>query len=118
MNRPWKQETTASAGDASGGAEHSVVLHYKLSDEEYGTQAEREAIYGLQDRLAKVIEVARAGDFDGNEFGGGKAVLYMYGPDKERLWSVVETEARRFPLRPAFALLRGGPETTPNQVHL
>jgi hypothetical protein len=43
----------------------------------------------------------------------------MYGPDKDRLWSAVEGELRAFPLRPAYALLRGGgPETMPEQIHL
>ena len=104
-----------------GGAlpEHAVILHYKLSDDDYGTEQEREGVYELQDRLRRAIRAASAGEFDGNEIGGGKAVLYMYGHDKDRLWSAVEAEARGCPFRPAYALLRaGGPGTTPEQVHL
>lgn len=99
--------------------EHAVIVYYKLSDNEYGTEDEREVVYDLEGRLERAIEAAGAGEFDGNEFGGGKAVLYMYGPDKDRLWDAVEAEARGCRLRPAYALLRaGGPDAASEQVHL
>ena len=99
--------------------EHCVQLHFRLSDDTYGSEHEREAVYALQEQLDAAIAEADAGEFDGNEFGGGKAVLFMYGPDKDRLWSAVEPIAREFPMRPAFALLRaGGPDMRPEQVHL
>jgi hypothetical protein len=98
--------------------EHAVILHYKLSGDGVGTEAEREAVYALEDRLIGVIAESRSGEFDGNEFGGGEAVLYIYGPDKDRLWAAVEPVAKNFPLRPAFALVRvGGPEVTGERLH-
>lgn len=114
-----KQDAATSAAGPPAAEEHAVILHYKLSDDEYGSEDERESIYELEERLGESIEAARAGEFDGNEFGGGEAVLYMYGPDKDQLWRAVESAAREFPLRPAYALLRaGGPDTSPEQVHL
>lgn len=114
-----KQGPGVDDAGASADEEHCVQLHFRLSDDDYGSEAEREAVYALQEQLRAAIVQAHAGEFDGNEFGGGKAVLYMYGPDKDRLWAAVEPAAREFPLRPAFALLRaGGPDTPPEQVHL
>jgi hypothetical protein len=115
----FKKSKHPRAEDKGGIEEHAVIVHYQLTGEEYGTEDEREAVYALEERLEKAIQAAGAGEFDGNEFGDGEAVLYMYGPDKDLLWSVVETEVRKFPWRPAYALLRaGGPETSSEQVHL
>lgn len=114
-----KKDAAPTAAEGAGAEEHAVIIHYKLRDDDYGTEDERKAVYDLQERLEQAIETAGAGEFDGNEFGGGEAVLYMYGPDKDRLWSAVEAEARGCRLRPAYALLRaGGPDTPPEQVHL
>ena len=100
-------------------SEHAVIIHYKLSDDAHGTVEEREAIFALEDRMEAAITAATAGEFDGNEFGGGEAVLYMYGPDRDRLWAAVEPQARAFALRPAFADLRsGGPESAAERLHL
>ncbi|HEU4544459.1 MAG TPA: hypothetical protein VFR23_25235 [Jiangellaceae bacterium] len=66
-------------------AQHTVIVHYSLSDNEHGTVAEREAIFELEDRLLSVIDARGLGEFDGNEFDEGEAVLYCYGPDADRL---------------------------------
>ena len=99
--------------------DHAVLLHYKLSNDEHGTVQEREDVFALEDRLEEAIATARAGELDGKEFGGGEAVLYMYGPNKDALWGAVEPVARDFPLRPAYALIRGGgPEVEPTRIDL
>lgn len=91
--------------------EHAVILHYALSDETHGTPEEREAIFALEDRLIALIDAAGVGDLDGNEFGGGEAVIYCYGPDASRLFQAIEAEARGFQARPAYAYLRFGTVT-------
>jgi len=94
-------------------AEHAVILHYSLSDENYGTADEREAIFALEDRISAVIDDQQLGEHDGNEFGGGEAVIYCYGPDADRLFGAIENEARAFPARPAYAYLRLGDAQDP-----
>ena len=90
-----------------------------MSDNEFGNKEQREAVFEFENRLEAAIGAADAGELDGNEFGGGEAVLYLYGPDKDRLWAAVESEVRQFPLRPAYALLRaGGPEAAPERIDL
>jgi hypothetical protein len=88
--------------------EHAVILHYSLSDDEHGTVEEREAVFALEDRLEELIGRNGLGELDGNEFGGGEAVIYCYGPDATRLFAGIETEARAFSARPAYAYLRFG----------
>ncbi|HEY6413921.1 MAG TPA: hypothetical protein VIX42_09545, partial [Edaphobacter sp.] len=40
----------------------------------------------VQEALIDLLEDESAGMFDGNEVGGGKIVLFLYGPDAERLY--------------------------------
>ena len=113
-----KRGDASVAGDGTA-TEHAVFLHFTMSGDGFGSEHERQLIFELEERLERAVDKAGAGELDGNEFGGGEAVLYLYGPDKDRLWAAVEVESRQCPLRPAFALLRaGGPGTTPEQVQL
>ncbi|WP_406354482.1 hypothetical protein OH738_23200 [Streptomyces hirsutus] len=58
--------------------------------------------------MAAATEAADVGEVDGNEFGGGEAVVYAYGPDTEALLKVMEPTLRGRPLRPAHVVLRRG----------
>ena len=96
------------AASAKKAPEHAVIVHFKLSDDQHGTVEERESVFALEDELEHAIESMTAGEFDGNEFGGGEAVLYAYGPDADALFAAMEAPLRAFPARPAFAILRYG----------
>jgi hypothetical protein len=96
--------------------EHAVLVTYALSGEGFGEEDERKAIYALKYRLIEAIEAADAGEFDGNEFGGGEVVLYAYGPDANRLFTAMEPQLRAFPARPAHAVLRFGQADDPTAV--
>lgn len=85
-----------------------MIVHYSLAGGDMGTTAERETVFALEDRLIAAIEATASGEFDGNEFGGGEAVLYAYGADAEALFAAMEPTLRGFPARPAYATLRFG----------
>jgi hypothetical protein len=53
-----------------------------------GEKEERESIIALVHLLSTAIENSSAGEFDGDEFGGGICTMYMYGPSAERLLAV------------------------------
>jgi hypothetical protein len=93
--------------------ENAVIVRYALSGDGFGDEEERKAVYALQHRLAEAVEAADAGEFDGNEVGGGEAVLYAYGPDATRLFAAMEPQLRAFPARPAYAVLRFGEADDP-----
>lgn len=115
----FNKKQQASVPVVSGDSEQAVILHFELSDRDFGSDREREAVYELETRLEAAIAKMGAGELDGNEFGGGEAVLYMYGQDKDRLWAAIESDVRQFPLRPAYALLRaGGPDVKAERVNL
>ena len=94
--------------------EHAVITHLPLSDDDHGIAEEREAVFALEDRLLEAA-AALGGEHDGNEFGGGEAVLYTYGPDADALLEAVRSCLADFPVRPgAFAVKRYGRADDPD----
>ena len=94
--------------------EHTVVVHLKLSDDGFGASDEREAIWKLQDELAEVVAQARAGKFDGEEFGQGECVFFMYGPDADALFATVQPLLKSSPhSKGGFATKRYGETSDP-----
>lgn len=67
----------------------AVIVRLRLSGDEFGEWEEREAAYAIEDRLIAALEGTGSGEFDGHEFGGGFATLYMYGPSADRIATVV-----------------------------
>ena len=75
--------------------EHAVLVRIPLSDDGFGTEAERSAIQAWAGELEAAIEESGSGEYDGDEFGDGECTLYLYGPDADALWASVETVVRR-----------------------
>lgn len=86
----------------SESAEQGVVVHLDLHGGEFGSQEERDSVHRLTDRLAGAVARTKAGDYDGDGFGGGKCHLYFYGPDADRLMSTIA------PILNGSALCNGG----------
>jgi hypothetical protein len=82
--------------------EHAVIAHLRLTEDKFGSERERAAVAALTDDLMHAIDEKQAGEFDGEEFGDGRCVLYMYGPDADQLFETVE------PIIKASLLSRGG----------
>lgn len=69
---------------------HAVLVTLKLSQGQFGSADEMDAIHEMTDEMFDAIEQNDAGEFDGDEFGGGECVLFMYGPDADVLFATVE----------------------------
>jgi hypothetical protein len=64
-------------------AEHCLQVAFPFN----GTDLK--PVFQLEDELIEAIERNAAGEYDGNEVGGGQVVLYMYGPDADTLYEAV-----------------------------
>ncbi len=86
--------------------EHTVIVTCACRS------ADLDEMFELEEKLESVIEENEVGEYDGNEVAvdGSEAILYMYGPDADRLFSVVKPilEAASF-MTGAVARLRYGP---------
>ncbi|MFF4471760.1 hypothetical protein ACFYZ3_19590 [Streptomyces sp. NPDC001599] len=98
--------------------EQAVIAHYRLSDDQYGSPAEREALYSAERVMGSAVEAAGVGEVDGNEFGGGEAVLYAYGADAAALFRAMEPILRSLPFRPAHVVLRRESRESESRVDL
>ena len=69
--------------------EHAVLIRVKLSDEGFGTPAERQVLHGIADKLERAVKSSKAGEYDGDELGRGHCTLFLYGRDADKLFDVV-----------------------------
>jgi hypothetical protein len=99
-------------------SDHCVLVHFRLSDDKFGTHDERDAVHQFSDTLAALIEQHSAGEFDGDEFGGGEGTLFMYGPDADRLFGAIEPALKTWePLRGGHVIKRhGGPGSREERI--
>ncbi len=79
-------------------AEHALIAYLSLSGTGFGNGGEFGSFQHLADELAEAIEEAGVGEFDGDEFGEGACVFYMYGPNADALFAAVEPILRKSPL--------------------
>lgn len=94
--------------------EHAVIVHLRLDDDDFGSAEKRESINELQDEIADAIEEAEAGEFDGDEWGKGECVLFMYGPDADKLFDTIKAILRKSPhSEGGFAIKRYGEASDP-----
>jgi hypothetical protein len=89
-------------------SEHAVIARFQLAAGPTGTATDMHSLFSVEERLIRAIAEARAGEFEGNEFGTGEVTLYAYGPDADRLFTAMEPVLRSFPPRPAQVILRYG----------
>jgi hypothetical protein len=96
--------------------EHCVLAKFKLRSPGFGDREERDAIHELTGKLAAAINDAAAGEFDGDEFGGGECTLFMYGPDADRLFAAVYPPLSSWsPLKGGIVVKRYGPPGSSEQ---
>jgi hypothetical protein len=95
--------------------EHAVIVRLPLDDKQFGSPERREALNALEDELINAIELAEAGEFDGNDFGQGECTFFMYGPDADVLYMVIEVVLQEFPVsHGGYAIKRYGPADDSN----
>ena len=64
-------------------AEHALLIHLPMPPDPDG-----DPLWDLEDALVERFDASDDGDYDGNDLGGSEMVLYMYGPDADRLLEV------------------------------
>lgn len=101
-----------TAPDTSGEPIQAVLVH--LDGRE--NAIEPRDLWPIEDALMEVIEREGLGEFDGNEVGPEDAILFMYGPDAERLFAAIETTLRANPIcKGARAVIRRGEPGAPER---
>jgi plasmid stabilization system protein ParE len=85
-----------------------MIIHLSIGAADFGDAAARAAVRSLERDIEAIIDSSGLGEFDGDEFGGGEAVLYLYGPDADKLYGAIEGALRAVSLRPAHVILRYG----------
>ncbi|SRR6266545_4461131 len=104
--------TTTPSEQLATHDEQTVLVYLngtELADEVY----QQFDLATLEDRLIAAIARRGVGVYDGHEFGPTNVVLFMYGPDADRLFTEIEPILRGYPLcANARVVIRPGPPGT------
>ncbi|HLQ38393.1 MAG TPA: hypothetical protein VK348_11365 [Planctomycetota bacterium] len=76
-------------------ADRDLLVVFPLSNHSMGTADERSAIERLADQLEVTVQAAAAGEYDGDEIGGGQCTLFFSGADVDRLAAVLRPLLQR-----------------------
>jgi hypothetical protein len=92
--------------------EHLVMVYFSLSGEKFGSAEERSRLQSLSEKLDELITTKGVGEFDGDDFGEGECIFYMYGPDADVLYSTIEPSVRSSSLAVGAKIVRqyGSPD--------
>ncbi len=112
--RSATEETTMGKG-----SEQAVFVHLDgrtLPTELYAQYD----LTDLEDQLEEAIRQAGLGVYDGNELGPGEVTLFMYGPDAEALYRVIEPILIGNPLcqNARIVICSGDPSGTGREIRL
>lgn len=74
----------------------------------------------LSEQLGEALEQKGLGEYDGDERGPTETILFMYGPDAERMFSGIEAALRAYPLcqNARVVIRRGGPGAPERELRL
>jgi hypothetical protein len=81
--------------------EHAVTVHLPSPAE-----GDELALDQIEDPLIEAIDAAGVGEFDGHEVGPDEAVVYMYGPDADKLAAAIHPVLKSLPLPPGSYLIK------------
>lgn len=90
-------------------SDQALIVHLRLSGDEFGTEEEGEAAFALDEELEEAVNGSGLGEFDGNELGGGECVFFIYGPSADALFDLILPILRSRPIAAdGFAIKRYG----------
>lgn len=68
-------------------SKHLVLITINLENLEYHKVSED--IFSLEQVLGKLLKASSCGYVDGNDYGFGNCVIYLYGPNADSLFSCI-----------------------------
>lgn len=92
FRRLWSRELNSNTQEEA----QALIVTIRLCSGDMGDKEERGRIIALEHQLSAAIEDPSAGEFDGDEYGGGTWTMYMYGPSAERLLALTWPILREF----------------------
>jgi len=93
-------------------------VYFKLSNDKFGNEEERDRLFALEDELERVIEGSGVGEYDGNEVGGGVFTCYMYSPSADELFEAIIPIINSFSALPGSYVVKRYEEHSAKEIRI
>jgi hypothetical protein len=78
------------------GLDQLLLICIKLSDSELGSELDDEYVESLEMPIIKLLENTDFARYDGHEYGGGYAKIFLYSDDIDRLYKLLYKHLQAF----------------------
>jgi hypothetical protein len=96
MNLDFGSDENAPGDEFSAlGDERDLLVVFRLSNRQMGTQEERSALNSLAEQLEAAVCEAGLGEYDGDEYGGGECILFFCGSSEDALIALLRPLIQR-----------------------
>lgn len=80
--------------------------------DDFGSKEQQQSIENLEGEIASLLP-ANSG-IDGDEFGDGECIVYIYGPSADKIFSSIKSELKKSPFNRIDITLQYGQPDSPS----
>ncbi|MBP7807290.1 hypothetical protein KA047_02230 [Candidatus Saccharibacteria bacterium] len=108
----FKFFNSSNSQDEIQSEEQAVIVTVVFqSDSKLGDRDDHDMLRQLEGAITDILD--DTAELDGHEVGEGEAVLYIYGPSAEHIWTKIEHSVRSSKFKSKQVTLRFGSATDP-----
>lgn len=102
-----KQVSEAKKDQNSRFPEHEqlLLISLKLSDGEMGSDDDEDYVEDLENKLVKKVENLDYAFWDGHEYGGGFAKIFLYSSDVDKLYKTIHKTLKNINFTPGSLII-------------
>ena len=93
--------------------DEAVIIEIDFAGlDQFGTDEQKQAVKSLEEELEGSLKAPEG--LDGDEFGEGQALIYLYGPSADKIFEKVQPVLKRSPFSHITITLQYGLPDDPN----
>ncbi len=85
--------------------EQLLLISLKLSDSEMGSSEDEEYVEGIEEKLIQKVEELDFAFWDGHEYGGGYAKVFLYTSDVDKLYKSIYSTLKKINFTPGSLII-------------
>ena len=99
------EEELAKLPRIEDGLDQLLLIYLKLSDSELGSELDDEYVESLESPIINLLEMVDFARYDGHEYGGGYAKIFIYSNDLDSVYKLLHKSLKAFAFTPGSKIV-------------